>query len=289
MLSEVNRFKVHPYADQKAVLTSKHQKLGQIRPAFADLIGLHVVEMDLDTDRLGTFTGEIKRLNPPRETAILKARMGMDASGSSLGIASEGSIGPDPLIPFAISDIEHVVLVDDERNIVISETFRSFEITVATVSVNRGEDISGFLLQAGFPLHKLIVRPQTPVSNYCVKGIGNITQLRKVIEECSEYSPQGLVTIESDLRAHCSPTRQLNISWAALALALRVNQLCPYCNSPGWGGVTHKKGVKCGECLRLNSEAISQEILSCVCCDYKEDGLVIAQSLDPRYCTWCNP
>ena len=279
----------HPYSGRSAVLTSKHQKLNQIGPAFAEHVGLHIIELALDTDQLGTFTGEIERMDPPKETAIRKARMGITATGSTLGIASEGSIGPDPLVPFIISDIEHLVLVDDELGIVISETYRSFDITTATITAAPGQDLSDFLIKADFPNHKLIVRPNTEARNNSVKGITALAELITAIEACAKESPNGFVVIESDLRAHCSPSRRANIQMAAEALALRVSQLCPRCQAPGWGRVSYKKGVRCADCLRITPEALAQEILGCARCDYSESGKIIAQEVDPTYCTWCNP
>lgn len=279
----------HPYSGRSAVLTSKHQKLNQIGPAFAEHMGLRVIELALDTDQLGTFTGEIERLDSPKETAARKARMGMLAAGSTLGIASEGSIGPDPLIPFIISDIEHLVLVDDELGIVLSETYRSLEITTATITAAPGQNLSDFLLKADFPHHKLIVRPNTQARNHSIKGIETPAELIAAIEACAKESPNGFVVIESDLRAHCSPSRRANIHEAAKALAVRVSQLCPRCQTPGWGQVSYKKGVRCSECLRINPDAIAQEILGCSRCDYSESGKIMAQELDPTYCTWCNP
>jgi len=280
---------VHPYAGRTAVLTSKHQKLNQIGPPLLEHIGLGVFELDLDTDQLGTFTGEIERLNPPQETAIRKARMGMKASGCALGIASEGSIGPDPLVPFVISDIEHLVLVDDELGIVITETYRSFDITTAIISVTAGQDLGDFLTRADFPHHKLIVRPNTEARDFSIKGITDLTQLNAAIEACSEQSPTGFVVVESDLRAHCSPSRQANIQEVAITLAHRVSRLCPHCHTPGWGRTSYQKGVRCGECFRVSPEAIRQEILGCARCDHRESGKIIAHKLDPTYCNWCNP
>lgn len=285
----INDALAHPYSGRSAVLTSKHQKLNQIGPAFAEQIGLRIIELALDTDQLGTFTGEIERLDPPKETAIHKARMGMIATGSTLGISSEGSIGPDPLIPFIISDIEHLVLVDDELGVVVSETYRSFEITTATITAAPEQDLSDFLLKADFPHHKLIVRPNTEARNHSIKGIAALAELIVAIEACAKKSPNGFVVIESDLRAHCSPSRRANIQKAANSLALRVSQLCPRCRAPGWGRVSYKKGVRCSECLRINKEAIAQEILGCARCDYSESGKIRTQELDPTYCTWCNP
>ena len=53
-----------------------------------------VVAAEVDTDRLGTFTGEVERPGPPRETALMKARLGQGATGLPCALASEGAFGP---------------------------------------------------------------------------------------------------------------------------------------------------------------------------------------------------
>jgi hypothetical protein len=53
-----------------------------------------VVAAEVDTDRLGTFTDEVERPGPPRETALMKARLGQRATGLPRALASEGRSGP---------------------------------------------------------------------------------------------------------------------------------------------------------------------------------------------------
>lgn len=279
----------HPYFQGTIVLTTKHEKLRAIKPAFIELVGCEIIEANLDTDQLGTFSGEIERLAPPRETAIQKARLGMIETGLSIGIASEGSVGPDPIAPFLNSNIEHLVLVDDETQIVIHESYRSMEITVASAKVSPKDDLTPFLKKADFPAHRVIVHPNTPDIQECIKGIGTFEDLVIAIEKCAAVSPDGLAVVESDLRAMYSPSRQRNIEKAAQALARRVSQLCPDCRVPGWGRIGYEKGVKCTECGFINLEAVRQEILGCVSCEYHELGTIIATELDPARCQFCNP
>ena len=280
---------VHPYTNKKVVLTSKHEKLRLVKPAFDEYVGCGLFEVNLDTDQLGTFSGEIERVAPPRETAVQKARLGMKETGLLLGIASEGSVGADPVIPFVHSNIEHLVLVDDENGIVISETYRSFEITAVTITATPGQDLTSFLNRADFPNHALIVRPNTQVKIESIKGITDLNQLIEAVEISSKISPNGFVVIESDLRAMHSPSRQENIRKVATSLAIRVSQLCPQCHTPGWGRVDYKRGLDCSECSLKNPDAISQEILGCVKCDHEQLGQIVAASLEPAQCSFCNP
>ena len=102
----------HPYHGQQAALATKHGKLAQIGPALLAAVGLEVIPVDVDTDMFGTFTGEVQRPGDALQTAIAKAQAAAHAGGLTLGIASEGSFGPHPGIPFVAANLEIVVLVD---------------------------------------------------------------------------------------------------------------------------------------------------------------------------------
>ena len=87
----------HPYAGITAVLATMHGKERVIAPAFEDVLGMRiVVPPGIDTDALGTFTGEVPRDGTMLEVAIRKARIGMKIAGHSIGIASEGTFARHP-------------------------------------------------------------------------------------------------------------------------------------------------------------------------------------------------
>ncbi|NBP51351.1 MAG: hypothetical protein EBU70_09285 [Actinobacteria bacterium] len=68
-----------PYAGRVAAMATKHEKVPLVCPPFNDLLGLLVVQADVDTDVFGTFSGERARTDGPVATAFQKARLGMDA------------------------------------------------------------------------------------------------------------------------------------------------------------------------------------------------------------------
>jgi hypothetical protein len=279
----------HPYLGRNIALTSRHEKVKLIRPAFAELVGCNIFEVPADTDQLGTFTGEIERKYSPHETAVMKARLGMRESQTPIGIASEGSIGPDPAIPFINSNIEHMVLVDDEQGIVISETHRSLKIVTASIRVSPGQTLEEYLLRADFPNHKLIVRSEGDGPFKCVKGIDNLASLVDAIRECSQFSASNSAIIEPDFRAMNSPSRQATIQAVARKLAVRTSQQCPQCHCPGWGRVGYEQGLICSGCGNESEEAIRQEKLGCKKCDFLAPGIIVAMELDPARCPYCNP
>jgi hypothetical protein len=280
------------YAGRSAVLTTMHRKEDAIRPPFETLLGLRIeVSEGIDTDRLGTFSGEIEREGNMLDVAIRKARLGMARTGSVLGLASEGSFGPHPSLPFIAAGIELLVFVDEERAITIHEILVSEDTNFAHRPVRAGECIDDFLLQTGFPDHALIVRPE-PVEDKLplANGIRSRELLEAALSAATELSPMRMARIETDMRANFNPTRLAVIGTLARKLAQRVVTCCPACSTPGWAPVDGKAGLPCELCGNPTG-LIAAAIYGCSKCELRlalprEDGLESASSY---YCSRCNP
>lgn len=280
----------HPYDGRAAVLATKHDKLPLIAPPLADAVGLRVDVVAVDTDSLGTFTGDIPRHAPPLDTAIAKARLGMSAAGQTIGLASEGSIGPDPASPFVNADREIVVLVDDDNAIVVWESHSSWDIVATSTSVGADEDLGPFLSMADFPGHQLIVRPNSGVLRPIHKGISSMDALAAAVGECAAAAADGLARVETDLRAHVCPSRRAVITAAAERLARRIAARCPVCGAPGWGRVEVVFGVPCAWCGTEVARPRA-EIDGCAACEHRKDRPLICPEAraDPGECSYCNP
>ncbi len=280
----------HPYAGQSAVLATKHAKLPLIAPPLARAVGLSIDAVAVDTDTLGTFSGEIPRTGPPLETAIRKARLGMQAAGLGLGLASEGSIGPDPAMPFLTSDRELVVLVDDNAGIVIWDAYTSYDIVAATTTARPGDDLGQFIAEADFPVHRLVVRPNQGPVQPLHKGVDSRAALDTAIAQAAAAATDGCARIETDLRAHACPSRQPVIAGAAERLAQRVAVRCPSCSAPGWGCVDILMGVPCDWC-GTEVDQPRAEIDGCPACDHQEVRALVGTDAtgDPGTCPVCNP
>jgi predicted RNA-binding Zn-ribbon protein involved in translation (DUF1610 family) len=272
------------------VLATKHAKLPLIAPPLACALGLDVDAVDVDTDTLGTFSGEIPRTGSALETAVRKARLGMKAAGRELGLANEGSIGPDPAMPLLTVDREIVVLVDDNAGIVIWDAYATYDIVAATTSARPGEDLRQFITDADFPAHLLIVRPNSGPVYPIRKGIDSRASLKSAIAEAAAVATDGRARIETDLRAHACPSRQLVIARAAERLAQRAAARCPGCAAPGWGPVDVLMGVPCSWC-GTDVEQPRAEIYGCPACDRQEIRPLVPPEAtgDPGICPACNP
>ena len=121
----------HLFQGRKAVLATRHEKERVIAPIMLKECGVEVVVPDdFDTDQFGTFTRDIQRQGSQLEAARKKALTAMKQYGFDLGIASEGSFGADPHIPFIQTNTEVVILIDTKNNFEIVGYYRSPHIKV---------------------------------------------------------------------------------------------------------------------------------------------------------------
>lgn len=278
----------HPYVGRVASLATRHDKHRLIAPIMDARLGLRVVSTDVDTDSLGTFSGEVPRLDSPLATAVAKARLGMRAAELPLGLANEGSFGPLDDIPFVIADTEVVVLVDDDLGIEIAETFVEIDPPAISVDVGMADLKTIPLGRAGFPVNALIVRPSDGVRPV-FKGIRNPVHLRFAVESCIAASTTGRARVESDFRANQHLQRRSVIARAAERLANRLATQCPDCTTPGWGVVERLRGAPCSECGRP-TRLTKAERLACAHCDFERiNTLLSANGVDPGCCSSCNP
>jgi len=275
------------YHGRRGVVVTKHAKLALIAPPMAKLLGLALEAVAIDTDRLGTFSGEVPRPGPPLQTAVAKARLGMAASGSDLGFASEGTIGPLPEVPLCNLDRELVVVVDDREGIVVAGHAQSLEICAVTAELSSIEEATDLLARADLPAHRLIVQPAgggPPIR----KGIASREALRRAVAECAEADQHGLARVSTDLRANLCPSRRPTIAEAARRLAARLHVPCPACDAPGWGAVELEHGLPCERCGTATAD-IKAEVLGCARCAHHQRRPVMRSAADPSRCPWCNP
>jgi len=286
-------FPAGPYYGRVAVLTTKHGKERAVaRPLRAALGLVTMVPDEIDTDLLGTFTGEVERFGTPREVAIGKARLGMRASGVPLGLSSEGSFGPHPLFPFLMAcDHEILAFVDDDLGITVVEGLLTAETNFGHCQARTLNDLAAFRRQAQFPSHALIVRPNDVLKRGVMfKGIADMETLEDAVKRSAAASADGMAHVETDMRAHVNPTRQKAIRRVAFRLARRLATPCSACQTPGWGRTGVEKGLPCEVC-GTETELVKHEVFGCVRCTHKDvrprsDG---RQEAEQRHCPYCNP
>ncbi len=280
-----------PYENCRIVLTTKHDKAVAIRPPFEELLSAEVITCDADTDQLGTFSGEVDREGTAFECVRRKCELGLQMTGATYGLASEGSFGPHPTIPFFPCDYEILHFIDHHRGFHLQESLLSEKTNYRTASLSSLEELDRFAEKSQFPSHALIVRPHVWRDRSVIfKGIQSPDALHEAFRTCLAQSDDEKVWVETDMRAHLNPSRMAVIAELARKLGQRLSAECPACSTPGWGIVRFEKGLQCEYC-RLPTELVSEEIYGCVSCPFSErrersDGVKAASQ---RYCAWCNP
>lgn len=275
----------HPYFGQEVLFATKHEKEKILNPLFNEF-GLKLKVGSFNTDLLGTFTGEIPRTGTPTEVAIKKARKGIEGSQLRLALASEGSIAPDPLVPFVVSDLEILAFIDTELDIEVIESYRSYEITTATSEFLPNDPLDDFLTKADFPRHRLIAKSK--VSSEVFKGISSFEELKESIKRLHDQTGEKVI-LESDLRAHMSPSRAINIARCGEKLISRLANLCKKCEVPGFGLIGFEYGVTCSQCHVKNMRVASAEVHGCPSCDFRMSLSRNLELADPASCSICNP
>lgn len=264
-------------------LISKHQKEALISPYLAPL-GIQIQTIDhFNTDVFGTFAGEIPRKEGPKVTVREKCLAGLKHSGAIAGIASEGSFGAHPQMPFLSINEEWLVFIDLEKELEIYAKAISTELCFDRLSVANTEDLHSFLNRINFPNQGLVLK-NTENQKVIEKGIQDIAQLKDLLEKHS-----GNWLLETDLRAHQNPLRRKNIARAALDLAQRLQALCPICQAPDFSVVQTSGALLCGYCKAPTSSYSTLHFACRKCNHTKTEHRMDKQVEDPGFCERCNP
>jgi hypothetical protein len=269
-------------------VATKHGKLAQIQPAFALLPEWELKLAEIDTDQFGTFSGEVPRALSPKETAIEKAKAGARSLGLDYGLASEGTIGPHPHIPFINADTEILALVCLSKDFAVVETFVSTEIFAKSLTVTLDSDLEAIALEMDAPNHAVNVYLGKSKSKILHKGISSSEEFITLVSQSLEALGEDLL-VESDFRAMNSPSRQANIAACAEKLVKRISSCCPECQEIGWGKVGYEYGLPCIQCDQVSQTAAHSEVYGCVACPHKELVPLGVESIDPSRCDSCNP
>ena len=281
------------FTNRVAVLATMHQKERVIAPVLEQELKIKIlVPQDFNTDVFGTFTREVKRPANQIEAARLKAEKVLEITGEKLAIASEGSFGPHPSVPYLSCNREVVIFLDKIHNLeIVGEDF-STDTNHSYQVVQSVEEAFDFAKKVGFPEHGLVVMfNESPKdSNEIIKGITTEEKLVEAVNFFLNNSPTGKVHLETDMRAMYNPTRMQNIEKATWNLVRKINSCCPNCSAPGFEITQRIKGLPCELCYTptLLTRAVVSE---CTKCGFSQEELFPngKEFADAAQCMYCNP
>ena len=277
------------YKNRSLLIVTKHGKDKVIAPILDEWLGVKsYTANDINTDIFGTFSGEILRASDPITTVREKCIYGMNLLGADLAVASEGSFGPHPFIPFISADEEFLIFIDKQQQVEIVVRELSTSTNFLIQKIKSISELEEFLDRVNFPSHGIFINVTDKFNNIKRYAINSNEELNQVSIE--DFFTENNVEVETDMRAMNNPTRMNVIEQATLKLVNRINAKCKNCNKPGFGITDYEEGLPCEYC-GFPTKSIINVIYSCNYCMYKEVKLNPKGKLkeNPMYCNFCNP
>lgn len=268
-----------------------HGKEQVIAPLLAEAFKIDVFIPDnLDTDRFGTFTRETKRPADQLGTARMKAMEAMAMTTSDLGMASEGSFGAHPSIPFVPCNTELVILIDRLHNIEIVGGHISLDVHMHHAYVNSVADALAFAADHDFPRHGIVLRRNERSIRGLRKDIATLGDLEQEVSRMLRRRWVKSVFLESDMRGHRNPTRLSSIAKATEDLIRKMNSFCPQCGIPGFDYIEIQRGLPCSRCA-LPTDHVISHVYQCQRCLHRRTQQFPygKEAADPAECQYCNP
>lgn len=284
--------KTHDFFGVKeATLATMHGKEQAIAPWFKSELGIDLnVAENLDTDRFGTFSGEIDRIKNPEQTARLKIEEVFRQNPQCrVAVASEGSFFPNPEFMLSTMNEELLLLIDRKTSLEVMVKHYSPETNMAKTNVSSLAEALKFADDIGFPSHGLILKTDEKATEpECWKGITSLTVLKEAFQNF--LSKGKTVYMETDMRACYNPTRMDKISLAAQGLVLKLKSVCPSCNFPGFGITEYINGLPCENCYFPTRLLLSHFYQCKNCSHHKEEKFPNGKKLAyAGLCSRCNP
>ncbi|WP_295335774.1 DUF6671 family protein [Flavobacterium sp.] len=277
------------FEGRNLLIATKHRKETVIAPLFSDAFGVHCFTSDvIDTDSLGTFSGEIARKKNIIETLRDKCELAVKAIGADLVVASEGSFGAHPSVFFAHADDEWIMLKDYANDLEIIAREISTDTNFQGEAIPNKAALKVFAEKAKFPSHGIILKPAEDNYSKVIKGCQNWDELSLHFERLKNNF--GTAYAETDMRAMHNPTRMKVIAAVTQKLIAKIKSTCPSCAYPGFDVTEVKAGLPCENCSFPTRSTLSH-IYQCKNCAHTEEKLYPRhlQYEDPMYCDNCNP
>ena len=273
----------------RVALLTQHGKERVLAPVLEPGWGCAIeLVSGFDTDLLGTFTGETPRPGSQLDAARRKARKGMELSGLPIGLASEGSFGPDPFTGFFPWNVELLVWIDDTLGIEVVGIAQGAD-SGGHLCASQWSEVEAFARREGFPQQHLVLRPEGPEHPGLVKGIDQWPMLKERFGHCLAQAGNHQVFVELDRRAFASPSRLARIEEAARDLLQRLRSPCPACEAPGYWVNERLPGLPCAACGAPTAKHRA-EVWACGRCGHGHTvERADRQPAEPAECGRCNP
>jgi hypothetical protein len=275
--------------NRQVVVATKHQKDAILSNVLSDALQWEFLPTPtIDTDQLGTFSGEIPRHLSPLEAAKAKIALLPANTNATIFIANEGTFTAHPQIPFLTANIELIYVYDNLNNWEFHIYHIDTEHTAFEQAFTQTAEALQIAEENGFPQQAMIItlKKNEVIQTVC-KGLQTPTDLQEALRTVEQYDETYEKIISADLRAMYNPTRQKVIQRTAEKLLQALQTVCPQCNTPAFLPNETEKGLPCEWCGNP-TDLVIKEISSCKSCAYTVTK-THTHKANPMYCMYCNP
>lgn len=241
---------------------------------------------DVDTDLLGTFSGEVPRVGDVRSTLRAKVSMALALQpDADVVLATEGSFGPDPVLGWVPLHEEVLLWSWPQQGKELWVAHRSHDTNFSSLDSAEWTEVRRWAERVGFPWAHLILRDAQ--GQIVAKGISDPIEFERIWRAAAEG---GAPRVETDMRADRNPKRQEALRALAVKVVEAFDALCPHCRFPGFVARPAEPGAPCSACgtPTRRPRLLKAECAECghvSVCD-SEDQL---KGADPAICDRCNP
>ncbi len=271
------------------IIATMHRKEKVIAPILESELEVHCKTVsDLNTDKFGTFTGEVDRKLTAMDTVKAKALAALEGTTETLAVASEGSFGAHPSSFLMSANEEMLILIDTKNNLEIRGWHLTTETNFNHQEIKNISDLKEFEKRIGFPNHGIILKTkEIGGEEKILKNFQSPEILRSKVLELLKGNKT--IIAETDMRAMNNPTRMRAIGHAVNDLVKNIKSLCPDCKAPGFSVSEVVRGLRCSLC-NLPTKSVKAYIYKCKNCEYAcERAKENVTQEDPMYCDFCNP
>ena len=275
-----------PSPDQRAFAATKHGKDVFLGAVFGPHWGLHVEAAYVDTDLLGTFSGEVPRAGDVRTTLQAKVQMLLEVvPDAEIVIATEGSFGPDPVLGWVPLHEEVLLWSWPRQGKELWVAHRSHDTNFSSSDSAEWTEVRRWAERVGFPWAHLILRDTQ--GQIVAKGISDTAEFERLWRAAAEG---GAPRVETDMRADRNPKRREVLHALAHKTLETFQALCPNCRFPGFVARPAEPGAPCSACgsATRRPRLLKAECTECGQVEVRDSDDQL-NGVDPAYCDRCNP
>ena len=270
-------------------IVSKHRKQDCFEPALNGQLGFVCDTVSaVDTDLLGTFSGEVERTLAPLDCAREKCRQALAYCGDGYLLASEGSFGAHPTLGWVASGEEWLVFYDIKEAFEVMVRNTTLDTCFYGESLVNVEQCLQFLHKVDFPNQGIILKNARENAQVICK---NLHTHQEVLDKVTEWIALGASPyIETDMRAMHNPTRRQHLTQMGHLLADALSSICTACGWYGFSVTSVERGLPCGWCGNA-TESVLAENYTCKKCNHSESKKFPRgkEQENPQFCNYCNP